>query len=64
MKLFLLSRRGDPTQTLVERQLGLLTVMGAGLEHQLVGSESFERVLIRWRLVSVQALERFLVELD
>lgn len=64
MKLFLLARREMPTEILVERQLGLLATMSAGLEGQLAVAENFDVVLIRWRLCSVQALEHFLRELD
>lgn len=63
MKLFFLGRRNGSAQRLVERQLELLAKMMTGLHEQLGQAVDFEIVLIHWRISSVEALERFLLEI-
>ena len=62
VKLLLLDRSNrDPTE-LVLRQRRLGAVMSEGLEAQLADASGFDELLLRWRLYSVQNLDRFLAE--
>lgn len=63
MKLFFHSRRNSSPRKLIDHQLELLTPMIVGLRAQLSQAEGFDVVLVRWRISSVEALERFLLEI-
>jgi len=62
VKLLLIDRAGGDPTPLVLHQRELLASMADGLETQLAHASGFDAVLLRWRLYSVQNLDRFLAE--
>lgn len=63
MKLLLITRRGGSTGTFARRQQRTIAAMKSGLERQLPGAQGFDVVLVKWRLYSIEALDRFLEEI-
>jgi PadR family transcriptional regulator AphA len=60
MKLLLIQRRGGSMHAFARRQRATLEGMTEGLERQLAEASGFDITILRWRLSSVQALDRFL----
>ena len=63
MKLFLQDRRGRSPAELARRQRAVLAEMEVGLRMRYAASEGFDATLLRWRLSSVEMLDRFLGEI-
>jgi PadR family transcriptional regulator AphA len=63
VKLLLLDRIGMDSDTLVARQHCVLVEMLEGLQSKLGTATGFDEVLLRWRLYSVENLDRFLTDL-
>jgi DNA-binding PadR family transcriptional regulator len=62
MKLLLIDRRGGSPRALVTRQREELVGIIVGLERQIADADGFDVVILRWRLYSVETLDRFLAE--
>ena len=63
MKLLIIDRHHRSPALLVARQRAGIDAMAENLERQLAETEGFDTLLVRWRLFSVQTLDRFLLEL-
>ncbi len=64
VKLLLIERRHGSAAVLARRQRTTIAGIADGLRAQLAGADGFDITLLRWRLDTVEMLDRFLEEIE